>query len=142
MPITSRNNESLYSTTYQSPSVILGSQKFVIDLRVLSSILSIDGVKGIALESIVLMWCTHQIPGIAKAHLNMPFIHTLALFYLAIYQPYCPVVGRRPQHVVSKFAYLALFSARWFHSNTHPSRLSIVLLVFLVISSFRTVSRW
>ena len=38
--------------------------------------------------------------------------------YLSIYQPYCPVVGRRPQHVVSKFAYLVLFSARWFHSKS------------------------
>ena len=38
--------------------------------------------------------------------------------YLSIYQPYCPVVGRRPQHVVSKFACLVLFSARWFYSNT------------------------
>ena len=46
------------------------------------------------------------------------------------------MVGRRPQHVVSKFAYLVLFSARWFHSNTHPNRLSIFLLVFLVISPY------
>ena len=46
-------------------------------------------------------------------------------FYLSIYQPYCPMVGRRPQHVVAKFAYLVLFSARWFHSNTHPNRLHL-----------------
>ena len=66
----------------------------------------------------------------------------LFVLSISIYQPYCPVVGRRPQHVVSKFAYLVLFSARWFHSNTLPNRLSIFLLVFLVISSFRMVSRW
>ena len=69
-------------------------------------------------------------------------LHCRLLTVLSIYQPYCPVVGRRPQHVVSKFAYIVLFSARWFHSNTHPNRLSIFLLVFLVISSFRMVSRW
>ena len=62
--------------------MILESCKVGIDMGVLSSILSLDKVKGIALESIVLTWCTHQIPEINIALLNMHYwLLTLHIFF-------------------------------------------------------------
>ena len=49
-----------------------------------------------------------------------------------MYRPYFPVVWQRPQPVVSKYV---LFFGRWHPSPPH--RHFIVLLVFLIISSFR-----
>ena len=49
--------------------------------------------------------------------------------YIYIYiirQPLCPVVGRRPQHVVSKLLCLVLFSAISCRSSICPGRLSTV----------------
>ena len=44
----------------------------------------------------------------------------------AVVSPLCPVVGRRPQHVVSKLPRLVLFSAISCRSSICPGRLSTV----------------
>ena len=51
---------------------------------------------------------------------------------IIIRQPLCPVVGRRPQHVVSKLPCLVLFSAISCPSSICPGRLSTAWLVSLV----------
>ena len=57
-------------------------------------------------------------------------------------QPWCPVVGWRPQHAASTSAHLVLSSARWYPSSSHLVRLSNISPVFLWVFSFHTVSRW
>ena len=44
-------------------------------------------------------------------------------------QPYCPMVGQRPQRAVSKLAYLVLSSARLCFFSICPGRLSTTWLV-------------
>ena len=50
-------------------------------------------------------------------------------------QPLCPVVGRRPQHAVSKSPCLVLSSAISCRSSICPGRLSTAWLVYLVVFS-------
>ena len=61
------------------------------------------------------------------------------IIIIIIRQPLCPVVGRRPQHIVSKLPCLVLSSAISCRSSICPSRLSTAWLVshssFLVIWS-------
>ena len=59
-----------------------------------------------------------------------------------IRQPLCPVVGRRPQHAVSKLPSLVLSSAIPCRSSSCPGRLSTAWLVSLVVSSCHMVSKW
>ena len=59
-----------------------------------------------------------------------------------IRQPLCPVVGRRPQHAVSKLPCLVLFSAISCRSNICLGRLSTAWLVSLVVFSCHMVSKW
>ena len=54
-------------------------------------------------------------------------------------QPLCPVVGRRPQHAVSKLACLVLSSARSYRSSICPGHLSTAWLVSLVVFSCHTI---
>ena len=60
-----------------------------------------------------------------------------------IRQPLCPVVGRRPQHVVSKLPCLVLSSAiiLLYRSSICPGRLSTAWLVSLVVFSCHMVSK-
>ena len=65
------------------------------------------------------------------------------LIIIIIRQPLCPVVGRRPQHVVSKLSCLVLSSAISCRSSICPGRLSTAWLVSLVVLSCHMVSkRW
>ena len=61
---------------------------------------------------------------------------------IIIRQPLCPVVGRRPQHAVSKLPCLVLSSAISCRSIICPGRLSIAWLVSLVVFSCHMVSNW
>ena len=58
-----------------------------------------------------------------------------------IRQPLCPVVGRRPQHVVSKLPCIVLSSAISCRSSICPGRLSTAWLVSLVVFSCHMVSK-
>ena len=62
--------------------------------------------------------------------------------FIIIRQPLCPVVGRRPQHAVSKLPCLVLSSAISCRSSICPGRLSIAWLVSLVVFSCHMVSNW
>ena len=66
----------------------------------------------------------------------------ISLHKLIIRQPLCPVVGRRPQHVVSKLPCLVLYSAISCRSSICPGRLSTAWLVSLVVFSCHMVSKW
>ena len=57
------------------------------------------------------------------------------IIIIIIRQPLCPVVGRRPQHAVSKLPCLVLSSAMSCRSSICPGRLSIAWLVSLVVFS-------
>ena len=57
------------------------------------------------------------------------------------HQPLCPVVGRRPQHVVSKLPCLVLSSAILSRSSICPGRLSTAWLVSLVVFSCNMLSK-
>ena len=63
------------------------------------------------------------------------------IIIIIIRQPLCPVVGRRPQHVVSKLPCLVLSSAISCRSSICPGRLSTAWLVSLVVFSFHMVSK-
>ena len=63
------------------------------------------------------------------------------LIIIIIRQPLCPVVGRRPQHVVSKWPCLVLSSAISCRSSICPGRLFTAWLVSLVVLSCHMVSR-
>ena len=54
----------------------------------------------------------------------------------------CPMVGRKPQHVVSKLPCLVLSSAISCRSSICPGRLSTAWLVSLVVFSCHMVSKW
>ena len=54
---------------------------------------------------------------------------------IIIWQPLCPVVGRRPQHAVSKLACLVQSSVRSCRSSICPGRLSTAWPVSLVVFS-------
>ena len=54
-------------------------------------------------------------------------------FIIIIRQPLCPVVGRRPQHAVSKLPCLVLSSAILCCSSICPRRLATAWLVSLVV---------
>ena len=64
------------------------------------------------------------------------------IIIIIIRQPLCPVVGRRPQHAVSKLPCLVLSSAISCRSSICPGRLSIAWLVSLVVFSCHMVSNW
>ena len=64
------------------------------------------------------------------------------IIIIIIRQPLCPVVGRRPQHVVSKWPCLVLSSAISCRSSICPGRLSTAWLVSLVVFSCHMVSKW
>ena len=66
----------------------------------------------------------------------------MVIFIIIIRQPLCPVVGRRPQHAVSKLPCLVLSSAISCRSSICPGRLSIAWLVSLVVFSCHMVSNW
>ena len=61
---------------------------------------------------------------------------------IIIRQPLCPVVGRRPQHVVSKWPCHVLSSAISCRSSICPGRLSTAWLVSLDVFSCHMVSKW
>ena len=67
---------------------------------------------------------------------------TSLLHHFIIRQPLCPVVGRRPQHAVSKLPCLVLSSAISCRSSICLGRLSTAWLVSLVVFSCHTVSKW
>ena len=60
--------------------------------------------------------------------------------FIIIRQPLCPVVWRRPQHVVSKLPCLVLFSAISCRSSICSGRLSTAWLISLVVFSCHLVS--
>ena len=64
------------------------------------------------------------------------------IIIIIIRQPLCPVVGRRPQHAISKLACLVLSSAISCRSSICPGRLSTAWLVSLVVFSCHMVSMW
>ena len=66
----------------------------------------------------------------------------VVIIIIIIRQPLCPVVGRRPQHAVSKLPCLVLSSAISCRSSICPGRLSIAWLVSLVVFSCHMVSNW
>ena len=66
----------------------------------------------------------------------------IIIIIIIIRQPLCPVVGRRPQHAVSKRPCLMLSSAISCRSSICPGRLSIAWLVSLVVFSCHMVSNW
>ena len=66
----------------------------------------------------------------------------IIIIIIIIRQPLCPVVGRRPQHAVSKLPCLVLSSAISCRSSICPGRLSIAWLVSLVVFSCHMVSNW
>ena len=67
---------------------------------------------------------------------------SIIIIIIIIRQPLCPVVGRRPQHAVSKLPCLVLSSAISCRSSICPGRLSIAWLVSLVVFSCHMVSNW
>ena len=79
-------------------------------------------------------------------HMNSAICGFESLFIIIIIiiirQPLCPVVGRRPQHAVSKLPCLVLSSPISCRSSICPGRLSIAWLVSLVVFSCHMVSNW
>ena len=73
---------------------------------------------------------------------NVVNILSINIIIIIIRQPLCPVVGRRPQHAVSKLPCLVLSSAISCRSSICPGRLSIAWLVSLVVFSCHMVSNW
>ena len=70
------------------------------------------------------------------------YMYTYVIIIIIIRQPLCPVVGRRPQHVVSKWPCLVLSSAISCRSSICAGRLSTAWLVSLVVFSCHMVSKW
>ena len=64
------------------------------------------------------------------------------IIIIIIRQPLCPVVGRRPQHAVSKLPCLVLSAAISCRSSICLGRLSTAWLVSLVVFSCHMVSKW
>ena len=67
---------------------------------------------------------------------------TFLIIIIIIRQPLCPVVGRRPQQLVSKLPCLVLSSAISCCSSICPGRLSTAWLVCLDVCSCHMVSNW
>ena len=80
--------------------------------------------------------------GIDMTIIKQVIYHIIKPFFIIIRQPLCPVVGRRPQHAVSKLPCLVLSSAISCRSSICPGRLSIAWLVSLVVFSCHMVSNW
>ena len=102
----------------------------------------------IDLISMLIRW-THSITNIFRINLfryfvfvSMPTFSTVIIITIIIRQPLCPVVGRRPQHVVSKLPCLVLSSVISCRSSICPGRLSTARLVSLVVFSCHMVSKW
>ena len=66
--------------------------------------------------------------------------HFIIIIIIIIRQPLCPVVGRRPQHAISKLLCLVLSSAISCRSSICLGRLSTAWLVSLVVCSCHMVS--
>ena len=82
----------------------------------------------------------HQLSSICR---NMySYSHLLYFIIIIIRQPLCSVVGRRPQHAVSKLPCLVLSFAISCPSSICPGRLSTAWLVSLVVFSCHMVSKW
>ena len=77
---------------------------------------------------------SHLLSETARAAYCVPRCKSFIIIVI-IRQPLCPVVGRRPQHVVSKWPCLVLSSAISCHSSICPGRLSTAWLVSLVVFS-------
>ena len=75
-------------------------------------------------------------------HLCMWYYYKILIIIIIIRQPLCPVVGRRPQHAVSKLACLVLSSAISCCSSICPGRFSTAWLISLVVFSCHMVSKW
>ena len=73
----------------------------------------------------------------SKRHKKISYITVVI-----IRQPLCPVVGRRPQHDVSKLPCLVLSSAISCRSSICIGRLSTAWLVSLIVFSCHMVSKW
>ena len=68
--------------------------------------------------------------------------HLMSPVIIIIRQPLCPVVGRRPQHAVSKLPCLVLSAAISCRSCICLGRLSTAWLVSLIVFSCHMVSKW
>ena len=66
----------------------------------------------------------------------------IIIIIIIIGQPLCPVIGRRPQHAVSKLACLVQSSARSCRSSMCQGRLSTAWQVSLVVFYCHVVSKW
>ena len=69
-------------------------------------------------------------------------ISFIIIIIIIIRQPLCPVIGRRPQHAVSKLPCLVLSSAISCRSSICQGRLSAAWLVSLFAFSCNMVSKW
>ena len=65
----------------------------------------------------------------------------MSFIIIIIRQRLCPVIGRRPQYVVSKLPCLVLSSAKSCRSSICPGRLSTAWLVSLAVFSCHMVSK-
>ena len=72
---------------------------------------------------------------------NKGMLKDPVIIIIIIRQPLCPVVARRPQHVVSKLPCLVLSSAISCRSSICPGRLSTAWLVSLDVFSCHMVSK-
>ena len=98
-------------------------------------------VEVIMLDRIEMYMITnHNQFGFKRKHSTDQCIYVIII--IIIRQPLCPVVGRRPQHAVSKLPCLVLSSAISCRSSICPGRLSIAWLVSLVVFSYHMVSNW
>ena len=89
------------------------------------------------------LWSTYSInPCLYKSMNSFVLSHCDKFFIIIIRQLLCPVVGRRPQHVVSKLPCLVLSSTISCRSSICPGRLSTAWLVSLVVFSCHMVSKW
>ncbi len=80
--------------------------------------------------------------GVPQGSVLGPILFTIIYtIIIIIRQPLCSVVGRRPQHVVSKLPCLVLSSAISCRSSICPGRLSTAWLVSLVVFSCHMVSK-
>ena len=72
-------------------------------------------------------------------HVAQHVARAVIIIIIIIKQPLCPVVGRRPQHAVSKLPCLVLTSAISWRSSICPGRLSTAWLVSLVVFSCHNI---
>ena len=86
-------------------------------------------------------WTVSTTSGDMDSTCDIPRLVKSVSSFIIIRQPLCPVVGRRPQHVVSKLPCLVLSSAISCRSSICPGRLSTAGLVSLVVFSCHMVSK-